>query len=229
MIRPTVPLACLAGLLIAVNLLKADSLVTYTEFEEDPEGEPLTSPTSLHPSLSAPDIALAPDGNITLGDTHDETWESPLPYLQARGGWDAENADSAKAFTFTLTADESSTFSLTELRFEDRATSGGPSAMTVSINDTPVLSKDIADSSTELNTVDLTEAGLENLSTAEFVFAGWDNNSRSTTGGGDWRTAGYEIEGTVSVIPEPSFFAFAGGGAALLLTWIRRRRSGSRP
>ncbi len=221
--RIRLALACLAGVLLVLNPVAADSLVTYTEFEEGAGGDPVTSPTTLHDALSATAIEVVPEGNITLGDTHADSWESPLPYLQSRGGWDAATSESAKAFTFTLNAADNTTFALSGLRFEDRVTGAGPSAVTVSINETVVFARDVEADVTERHTVDLTGFALTGLSSAEFVFAGWDNGSRSTSGGGDWRTGGYAVEGEVSVIPESGVFALFAGLAALIAVCLRRR------
>jgi hypothetical protein len=209
--------------LCLLNALGADSLVTYREFEEDGNGNPITAPTTLHETLAATDIEIVPAGNITLGDTHAESWESPLPYLQSRSGWDSEDPAGAKAFTFSLSADESAPFTLHELRFEDRATGAGPSAATVSINGTVVFARDIQADTTEQNAVDLSPFDLTGLTSAEFVFAGWDNESRSTSGGGDWRLAGFGVEGTAGVIPEPSVYALLTALLALAPLLARKR------
>ena len=220
----SLPLICLAALAVLVNPLRGSSLVTYTDFEPETGEEPVTEPTTVHSALDSTDLAIIPEGNLTVGNVHSETWEAPLPYLQARGGWDAVDPASAKAFTFTLSVDDNVTFSLTELRFEDRATGAGPSGATVSINGTTVFEKDVADGSTEVNVVDVSGLGLDDLSSAEVVFAGWDNGSRQTSGGGDWRTAGYELDGTVTVIPEPAALTLLGGLAALAAAARRTKR-----
>ncbi len=212
-----------AAILIVVNPLRADSLVTYTEFLEDSGGDSITSPTSVGNFLTATDIVLNNEATIHLGEFNADDWSSPLPYIQGNSGWDSENPILAKGFSFTLASDSGYVFDLTEFRFEDRATNAGPSAATVFVNGTSVYSADITANTTELHTIDLTEFELTDLSEAEFVLAGWDNGFRDTSGGGQWRTAGYEIDGVVSPIPEPSTWALMLGLPALIVAVAGKR------
>lgn len=216
------PIPLLAGVLFAFPALHGSALVTYTEFHDEFE-ELVTTPTTLASGLTAGDIALSGNGTLSTGSVNAGDWSSPLPYLQGNSGWDETDPGEAKAFTFTLEAETGLAFSLAEFRFEDRATSAGPSAMGVWINDTPVFSRDVADGENEVNLIDLTGLGFEGLTSAAFTIAGWDNGSRSTTGGGQWRTAGYEVGGSVSPIPEPSTWTLLGGLAAFAAVTLKKR------
>ena len=216
------PLPLLAGVLLAFPALHGEPLVTYTEFHDEFE-ELVTAPTTLAAGLTAGDIALSDNGTISTGSVNAGDWSSPLPYIQGNSGWDETDPGEAKAFTFTLEAEPGFAFSLSEFQFEDRATGAGPSAMGVWINNTPVFSRDVANSENEVNVIDLTGLGFDDLTSAVFAIAGWDNGSRSTTGGGQWRTAGYEVGGAVSAIPEPSTWTLLGGMAAFAAVALRKR------
>ncbi len=217
-----IPLPLLAGLLTVALPLHGDLLLTYTEFENN-EGGQITTPTTAAPGIIGSEIGLT-DGNLTTGEFNAADWSSPLPYLQGGSGWDETDPAGAKAFTFGMEAEPGEVFSLVEFRFEDRATGAGPSAMGVWINGTQVFARHVADSENEVNAIDLAGFSLDALTEAEFVVAGWDDGSRDTSGGGQWRTAGYEVRGAVAPIPEPSTWALLTGLACLAGTLAHRRR-----
>jgi hypothetical protein len=134
-----------------------------------------------------------------------------LPYYQGNGGWGVDNAENAKNLSFTVSGLGGSTFTLSELSFEERATGQGPSTITVEINGVVVFSDDVPDSETRLQTIDLsTFTQFEEIAEAEVVIKGWDNDSRDTNGSGQWRLNGIILEGEIQQGSEPVLTAEPG-------------------
>jgi hypothetical protein len=118
------------------------------------------------------------------------------PYAQSSQGWTANNIDDAKFFGISLQEENGATFALTNISFRHRATAAGPSAVSVRINGTTIMTANVGSGVTDL--VDEPLTGFTNLTNANIQILGWTNNSRSTTGGGDFRIDDVLIQGTVT-------------------------------
>ncbi len=138
------------------------------------------------------------DGATVWGSAQATSWTRPLPYFQGNAGWAASSANDGKHLSFTISTTSASAFTLSNISIEDRATNAGPSAMTVTINGISVFESNVAANDTRLNDIDLTSfSQLQNIENAEVKIIGWDNGSRSTTGGGQWRLNGIQVAGEV--------------------------------
>lgn len=140
-------------------------------------------------------------GSVLFRSANAGDWTgSGVPYAQGNQSWNAAQLSEAKYFSFVLEVDEAQSFSLDGIRFLYRATASGPSAVTVSVNDVPVATVDVTADQTLLF-----ESGLyfEDLDMAEIRIAGWDNGSRVTTGGGQFRLDDVELTGTVDFGDSP--------------------------
>jgi len=143
-------------------------------------------------NISATDLSIS-DGDIIYGSFQDDTWEGPMPYAQANGGWDVENPLEAKYFSFAISGDEGYVVTIDRIEFEERATNQGPSAFTIYANGSEIATSDVPDSETRSHSFEI--AG--SFSEVEFRFAGWDNGSRSTSGTGQWRVNDFTVYGSI--------------------------------
>ncbi len=161
------------------------------------------SPTNVATGLIGTDADYTA-GSTSFGSVTAASWARPLPYFQGNSGWGEGNSGDAKNLFYTINLDGAESFTLSELSFEERATGAGPSAITVTINDVEVFSDDVPDSDTRLHTIDLSGfAQFVDISSATVRIKGWDNESRGTTGGGQWRINGIIVEGTVELPEDP--------------------------
>lgn len=73
--------------------------------------------------------------------------------------------------------------------------------MTVTINGIEVFETDVPDSDTRLHTIDLSsfESDFSDITFAEVRIIGWDNDSRETSGTGQFRINGIDVTGTVEL------------------------------
>ncbi|MFO8055261.1 MAG: hypothetical protein R6U19_08905, partial [Bacteroidales bacterium] len=157
--------------------------------------------TDVASKLSASDFHLT-GGNISYGNHNSSSWTgSGTPYAQGCSGWDAKTPESAKYFSFVLTADITKIFDITRFGFEYRASVNGPSAFTIMI-DTIVLDtvEIIEDITTVYDTIFSTQEFC-GLTETEIKIMGWDNGSRTTGGGGDFRINDVKLEGNVHIRP----------------------------
>ncbi len=178
------------------------SLVEYFNIEDD-EG---TTARNVATGISGTNLALSA-GGVQTGSAQATSWTRPLPYAQGSSGWGVDNSESAKNFNFTINTDGADSFTLTELSFEERATGAGPSAITVTINGIEVFNDDVEADDTRLHTIDLTSGfgtDFEDITEAVVLIKGWDNESRTTGGGGQFRVNGIIVEGTVDLPGGPS-------------------------
>ena len=176
---------------------QAYAQTTLLEYMNVADSESL-SPTNVEAGILGNDLELSA-GTFNFGSAQAGTWTRPLPYAQGNGGWGAGASADGKYFSFVITGD-GSTFTLSELSFEERATGAGPSAITVTINGVDVFNDDVPDSDTRLHELDLSSfSEFEDISSADVRIIGWDNGSRGTSGNGQFRVNGIIVEGDVSV------------------------------
>ncbi|MDG5766312.1 T9SS type A sorting domain-containing protein [Balneolales bacterium ANBcel1] len=164
----------------------------FTGESVQPNQEPQNATTS--------DFQIS-SGNISFGTAG--TWSgSGTPYAQGSGGWSVENKEDAKYFYFDINADETFAFDLSNISFEWRTTGAGPSAITVEINGQEVATFDSGSNAQDQFSESLT--GFTNLTDVEVRVKGWDNGSRSTSGGGDFRINDVRIDGETVTYVEPA-------------------------
>ena len=138
-------------------------------------------------------------GSIIFDNAQPDTWTGPLPYAQGNTGWGAKTATGGKYFYFNVFASPGHTLNIAGIEFEERATGAGPSAFAVFVNGINIEEKDVPDSDTRQQIIPI--SGVTGQTQVEFWFAGWDNGSRSTSGGGQWRVNDFKIYGSVHEVP----------------------------
>lgn len=144
-------------------------------------------------SLSAGTI----ETNITTG-----TYFPNEPYVEETGGWTATSQNTAKNFTFTITAASGYQFTITNISFRAYATNAGPSAFGFAVGTTSIYNTNAPDGS--LVTVNQAVSGQTNLTSAAIKIQGWLNGSRTSAGSGAFRLDDVIITGTVSLISAPT-------------------------
>ncbi len=155
-------------------------------------GEAVT-PTQQPSDATTSDFQISA-GSVNFGTTG--TWGgSGTPYAQGSGGWGVKNASDAKHFFYTINPDTGYGINLSNISFEWRTTGAGPSAITVEINGTEVTTFNSGSNAQDVFNSSLT--GLNNLQSVEVKIKGWDDESRSTSGGGDFRINDVRLDGEV--------------------------------
>ncbi len=110
------------------------------------------------------------------------------PYIQESGGWSKASYNSGKSFNVLLTG---SGFSIKAIRFKAYSTSAGPSALTIIVNGDAVKTIDMPAST--LIEIEEFVTGYTDINSAIIKLVGWDNGSRSTSGGGILKIDDLEI------------------------------------
>ncbi|MGM0613878.1 MAG: hypothetical protein ACQESM_10245, partial [Bacteroidota bacterium] len=189
----------IVAMLIMVSLVinkKGSSqnvLVNYPFTNNNP------SPQNVAQDLDATDFKIS-SGNIAFKSSDSGDW-TDVPYAQGSSGWGVNNTGTAKYFYFTLDADITKLFDITRLSFEYRATANGPSALTVIIDTTIIDTIDVSEGVTKIYDTTFSNNDLTNYTTADIKIIGWDNSSRTTSGGGDFRVDEIKLEGEVKLRP----------------------------
>jgi len=149
---------------------------------------------------------LISSANVTFGTTG--TWSgSGTPYAQGNSGWGSTDVNQAKNFFFTIQTDAGYNLDLSSISFEWRTTGAGPSAITIEINGVEIATFDSGSNQQAVFNQSL--MGFENLNSVEVRIKGWDNGSRSTSGGGDFRINDVQLDGNVNELTPD--FEFSGG------------------
>ncbi len=137
--------------------------------------------------------------NITFG-----SYFPNEPYIQGNGGWTSATQAGAKAFCFDIAVAGTHSMTITNVAFNGYATGAGPSAIGFSIAGTNYGATDIGSGApiTPINEAISDQVDL--TGTVEVCIQGWDNGSRSTSGGGDFRLDDIIISGTTALLmPAP--------------------------
>lgn len=154
------------------------------------------SPTQSPLGATTTDFQVSMDG-LGFGNAQASTWSagSGVPYANSQTNWAETDVANAKYFHFTATADTGFEMDATHVSFEWRATGNGPSAITVEINGTEVETFDAVENTTSVFSAPIPSA--TNLNEIEVKIKGWDNGSRSTSGGGFFRINDVRIDGDI--------------------------------
>ena len=173
-----------------------DKLVEYSFF-----GDVLT-PSTLADNLTSSEFQIS-SGTVSTNSSFSGQWSSngsDVPVaLSSNGGWGESSSTSARNFFFTTSSEPGFVMDLSYIYFEYRPSLNGPSVITVEINEIEVATFDIA--ADAIVTFSTTLDTFEDLSEIEVRVKGWDNGSRSTSGGGNLRINDVMIEGAVKAIP----------------------------
>lgn len=164
---------------------QAETLALYTFTGES------AAPATANAFIDASNLSFS-GGNVLFGTF--SGFPNP-PYAQGNGGWGESEQSSANYFEITLDEQFGATFTVTNISFRHRATGAGPSAIALTVNGTTFLTDDVAESDTVFEEVVIT--GVEDQESVVIQILGWDNGSRSTGGGGQFRVDDILIQGTV--------------------------------
>lgn len=160
--------------------------------------------TSSALNCSASDFEISPTGAIATNVIAGSYFPN-APYIQANTGWDKTNQTAARYFHVTITADPGYEFEITNISYNAYATPSGPSAFGFAINTTNLFETNAPDEG--IVHVDELISGQSGLTSATIKIQGWDNGSRTTSGGGDFRLDDVIVSGVVTPIttnPEPT-------------------------
>lgn len=157
-------------------------------------------PSTIETGLASTALGLS-TGTVGYGTSQSSEWTgSGTPYIEEGGGWTATDSTLGKYFTFTISTDGAESFDLTNISFLHRATGAGPTALTVTVNGSVISSINMGDSETlEYNKT----LSLTGITTAEVRIIGWDNGSRTSSGGGALRLDDIVLKGNVSLGSSP--------------------------
>lgn len=156
---------------------------------------------------------------VSFGTTFNGT-----PAMESSAGWTATDPLLAKNFFFDITADAGFTFSLTDVASLVRSTNAGATGAALIVGSSVIDTVSTPNSATPVlsvagsNLVDFT-----NLETLRIRIAGYQDGSRTSSGGGVFRIGA--LEGTLVVIPEPHEYALMFAGLLGLVIVLRRVRS----
>jgi len=159
---------------------------------------PYLSVSVANTNLSVSDVALSSgtiSTNVTTG-----TYFTDEPYIEESGGWTATDVHSAKYFFITINALSGYKFSISNISFDAYATSAGPAAVSILINSDSVFTFDMPDS--DIRNISKSITQYNDLTSVTIKIAGWDNGSRTSSGGGAFRLDNLTVDGTVEQIPQ---------------------------
>ncbi len=152
------------------------------------------NPTNVPAQITASDFMIS-SGSITYDSVQPTSWTgSGVPYAQGAGGWGNPSSAGAKYFSFTLSSNSDSLINISHISFLNRATGAGPSALTVTINGIEVSTENVPNGVTRSYSEAFTLNAQESV---EVRILGWDNGSRGTSGGGQFRIDDVVVEGEI--------------------------------
>ncbi len=153
---------------------------------------PYLEASSLNSQLTATAVSLS-SGTISTNQEAG-TYFSNEPYIAEAGGWGETSYQNGKYFTFSLEAQAGYLFNLNTFSFEAYATSAGPSALTVLVNNDSLFTCNITDA---LQQISIPLSSYSQLQTVECKIIGWDNASRDVSGGGSLKLDELMLTGSV--------------------------------
>ncbi|MCH8567989.1 MAG: T9SS type A sorting domain-containing protein [Balneolales bacterium] len=172
----------------AQDLQEAEQLVIYSFTGNS------VVPTSVAENIAAGNFLLSA-GNITYSDTG--TWPgSGLPVAQGAGGWGASNSESAKFFSFIISADTLLNIQPDLLSFDYLRTGAGPQNITITINGVQV-GEFIGVQGGQVLSASIPADEVDPSRQIEVRIKGW-----AGTGGGDFRLNDVALTGTIADAPQ---------------------------
>jgi trimeric autotransporter adhesin len=178
--------------------------------------------TVISPGIETPVLILRGDGvnaSNNAGRFNANNWtETSL----------AEAIAANDYFTWSLTASENYTLSISSIDFNfQRSNTGGADwALRSSVDS---FGSDLASFTGLANgtseSIDLSAAGLDGLSSIEFRFYGYNRTGTAGTAGFEGTGDDLVVNGTVTVVPEPASIALIGAGLALVSGFRRRLKA----
>lgn len=167
----------------------SDAILAVYEFTDE-----TTSAQVTHPLVLASEFTVS-SGTLSYGSAQETTWTgSGVPYAQGNSGWAAESSSSAKHFLYSLEAIDEHELQITNLTLLARSTSAGPAAYALYVDDVFVSSGQLpAD-----ETIAISAPVAADWATQAVVrVAGWNDGSRESGGGGQFRVDDVVTQGRV--------------------------------
>ncbi len=197
-IRSRTELSILPAMFLAVFLpfitVAQSALATYSFSNE------CLSAGGVPAHLSAEDFSIS-SGVISFSASGIDQWSGTAPYAQGHGGWGVQSPVDARHFNFLLLPDITHSFTVSRLTFEYRATDEGPSAMIIMIDTLVIDSLDVPANTTLVYDTVLPGSLQPRFDEAQVRIMAWDNGSRITTGGGQFRLNDVSVYGDVVIRP----------------------------
>jgi hypothetical protein len=157
------------------------------------------NPTQMPASATTSDFQIS-SGSVNFGTTG--TWSgSGTPYAQGNTGWGADDSQDAKYFFFSVEPIHGKAIDLSNISFEWLVTGAGPSAIDVEINGITIATFDSMGGTSDRFSEDV--SAFIGLTHVAIKIKGWDNGSRSTSGGGAFRINDVRIDGEIYDLAEP--------------------------
>ncbi|MBI9067406.1 MAG: lamin tail domain-containing protein [Salinivirgaceae bacterium] len=177
---------------ILCNKLLLSQLISF-----DFNNSPYLQPSILNENIDSVNFQLSSgtiSTNVVTGD-----YFTNEPYVEESGGWAKKTANEAKYFYVDLSAKEGFEFVIDSVSFEFYVTGSGPSALSILVNDSLLETISVIADSLYYHANSINDT--ISLSNSIFKIAGWDNESRITTGLGAFRIDNVSIYGQASEIP----------------------------
>lgn len=178
-------------LLLLLFFTYANSFAQIAEFNFNSDPYLNSNHSENGITISAIDLS---SGTISTNQTTG-TYFTDEPYIAESGGWAETSQSSAKYFHFTISAQAGKSFSITKISYQAYATSAGPSAYGIAVNEQNIIEENASDGN--LQTIESTVSGFENQTVATIKIQGWDNASRETSGSGIFRLDNIKVYGSV--------------------------------
>lgn len=199
--------------------------VSYTTFGQlaayNFDTSPYLPASTTGTNMTNGDVSIT-SGTISTNRTTG-TYFPNEPYIQGNAGWTSATQTGAKAFCFDMTVASTHTMTITNVAYNGYATGAGPSAIGFAIGTTNYAATNIGSGGSVTAIDEAISDQVDLTGTVTICIQGWDNNSRSTSGGGDFRMDDIVVSGTtallVAVPVELTSFAATSNSKEVSLDW----------
>ena len=170
--------------------------VSYGQIVEFNFNSSTLAPSAINASLTATNLIVS-TGTISTGIITG-TYFTDEPYIQSNAGWGEATSSTAKELCTTITIAAGYQLDITNIAYDAYATGAGPSATSFSIGAAGYLTSG-TNLTSALLPINESITDQNNLSgTVTVCIQAWDNGSRTTSGGGDFRMDNFIITGLVT-------------------------------
>lgn len=179
--------------------------------------------------------SLIPENNydhITVGNAETDShfnsftsasdWDSALQVSGASGFFSIpqNQASAGDAFYFTIDVASGYVFTVSEISFQARSTSGAPQQVGFSLGSLSHDFGSLFSNDSEITTLSESALSLQLTGSDTFAIQGWGSSGASAL-----QLDNIQIRGTLTAIPEPSTYAAILGAVTLGMVFYQRRRS----
>ncbi len=156
-------------------------------------------PHLVNPSITSSHL-VHNTGRPGIASLNAASWTgSGVPYAQVSSGFLETSPADARHFIYVLEARNGTTFAITNIQLQARATAQGPSALSILIDDEEITTVNMQ--SGVNTTIHVPVSGYDEQTLATVKIVGWDNGSRSTSGTGLLQIDDVLTQGSVQGTP----------------------------